>query len=379
MGKGGHMQVHQHFEPIKERIDTIPHIGTPGTWFGLPDFGITEALFGGSGGTKLNNPLITNPTSTPNGSYTAPASTNGGGSWGGTGSTLGVTNQNPVSNPNPAPVNNNPNPTPPGGGGGASQDPLISGANAYISQLNDMLSNGLPSEAAGQNQTAQSSYDLGASTAATNKSSAETTVNTATAKNLKDLGSNMQNLFQGGNVYLGARGAGDSSAANQYAFALTQMGSKQRASILSDATTRLGQIGDIYTNQMATLKSGLDTQLGNISSWLYNAQNTIKGQIGSIGYQSAQQQSQQAYNMAMTAAQNAQASLTSNRQALQTWAENNSTSTQALIKNLQAVEQTPQWGGLNGTPQVSGGSTTPSLFGAAGSTQKYDQYGNPIS
>ena len=266
-------------------------------------------------------------------------------------------------------------------GGGGQTDPLAAGTASYISQLNDILNNGLPTEAAGQNQTAQSSYDLGASTAATNKSSAETTVNTATAKNLKDLGSNMQNLFQGGNVYLGARGAGDSSAANQYAFALTQMGSKQRASILSDATTRLGQIGDIYNNQMATLKSGLDTQLGNIASWLANAQNTIKSQIGSIGYQSAQQQSQQAYNLAMNAANNANASLTSNRQALQTWAENNSTSTQSLIKNLQAVEQTPQWGGLNGTPTVSGGNTsTPSLFGAAGgkTITGYDSQGNPI-
>ena len=365
MGKGGYM-------------------ATQGTWnlFGmnLPDFGITEALSGGKGGTTWNNPLITQvhaqepttsqyagtqsmnqPMSTTNAPNPTPVSSGGTGGGGG------------------APVNTNTGGGTPVQSSGGQTDPLTAGTNAYISQLNDMLSNGLPSEAAGQNQTAQSSYDLGASTAATNKSSAETTVNTATAKNLKDLGSNMQNLFQGGNVYLGARGAGDSSAANQYAFALTQMGSKQRASILSDATTRLGQIGDIYTNQMATLKSGLDTQLGNIASWLANAQNTIKGQIGSIGYQSAQQQSQQAYNMAMTAAQNAQASLTSNRQALQTWAENNSTSTQALIKNLQAVEQTPQWGGLNGTPQVSGGSTTPSLFGAAGSTQKYDQYGNPIS
>ena len=267
-----------------------------------------------------------------------------------------------------------------GGGGGASQDPLISGANAYISQLNDMLSNGLPAEAAGQQKTAQGIYDYGMSTAGTNKTSSENTVNTSTAKNLKDLGSNIQNLFQSGNVYLGARGAGDSSAANQYAYALTNMGSKQRSAILSDATTRLGQIGDIFNNESARLKSELDTQMGGIASWLANAQNTIKSQIGSIGYQSAQQQSQQAYNLALNAVNNAQATLGSNRAALTQWAANNSTSLQGFIKNLQGVQQTPQWGSVAGMPTVSGGQyNLPAATGyGTTDTQKKDIFGNPV-
>jgi len=367
--------LHNHFEqPIITDFDKIQFL--PHDLGSILAGGLGQAyntLFGSPAPTTIGPDTMTQsvvplPTTT---STSAPQST---------GALMSTQNKaKPVSTGGGQPIQNIPG-TPTNQGGGTPQDPLAAGTASYISQLNDLLSNGLPSEAAGQQQTAQSSYDLGASTAGTNKDSATTTVNTATAKNLKDLGTNMQNLFQGGNVYLGARGAGDSSAANQYAFALTQMGSKQRSSILSDATTRLGQISDIYNNQMATLKSGLDTQLGNIASWLANAQNTIKSQIGQIGYQAAQQQSQQAYNLAMNAANNANASLTSNRNALTTWAANNATSTQQLISNLNQVEQTPQWGSVNGSISTNGSTGTPSLFGSAGgkTITGYDSQGNPI-
>jgi len=70
-------------------------------------------------------------------------------------------------------------------------------------------------------------------------------------KTLRDLSENVRNSFMAGNVYLGARGAGDSSASNQYAYALTKMGSKQRADIMNNTS---GIMGDI-DNREFKLKS----------------------------------------------------------------------------------------------------------------------------
>ena len=82
------MTIHRHFEVGKNRLDKLPHLGTPGTWgawYGLgpklPDFGITEALTGSWGQpqqTLLSNPLVsTVGANTPQGSYFSPPVSSG--------------------------------------------------------------------------------------------------------------------------------------------------------------------------------------------------------------------------------------------------------------------------------------------------------------
>lgn len=69
------------YHGISEKINMLPHLGTPGTWgigsFRLPDFGITEAFSGG--GPTFQNPQIRYSTpSTPSKATLGAATTNTG-------------------------------------------------------------------------------------------------------------------------------------------------------------------------------------------------------------------------------------------------------------------------------------------------------------
>lgn len=307
------------------------------------------------------------------------------------GSVLGAsTTQNPVSSPAPqapAPAQTQNVVTPQVSNPTQALQNATGGAwDAYTSQLNDMLNTGLPGEQSGMQQTAQGSYQQALDQAAAQQTTSTDQVNQQQAASLKDLGSNVKNLFQSGNVYLGALGAGDSSAANQYAYAIANMGTQSRGNILQQANQRIQQIGDIYNTQKSTLSDQLTQQMGSIATWFNNAQNTLRQQLAQAPVQKQSDinnLSMNLYNQALQAAQNVQNQYQSQQSALQQWAMNNSTSTQQLISNMQAVQQMPAFQGIanpfTGQTATTGGASTVTPVGNAGNTtQQTDIFGNPI-
>lgn len=88
-------------------------------------------------------------------------------------------------------------------------------------------------------------------------------VETNQKKTLQDLSDNTRNLFQAGNNYLGARGAGNSSATGMYGAALTQQANKQRSDIK-------GQSNSMYNDinmQEADTRSQSQQQLDAVETW----------------------------------------------------------------------------------------------------------------
>lgn len=371
-------------------------IATLGNILNLPEWGISEALGGGNQFTQQTQPYggqiwtgAQNYSPVPN-NYTGGTST---GNWQGasTGPVYTSTNAENFST-----------------GGGTYQVPqqtqqtsstssgysapsyedqmrnsINSGWDSYINSLNDMLSNTLPGQKTAQENIANTSYQSGVNQLGTQKASSEQAVNKQQVTNLKDLAENVQNLFQSGNIYLGSRGAGDSSAANQYSYAVSKMGTKARGDIMSQASDRLNQISDIYNSEVNRLQSDLNTRINEIADWFNNAKGTIMQQVGSAGLnkqKDIQALATNMYNQALQATQAIQQEAAQRQQILQTWAANNATNVQQLITNLKQVQQMPQFQGLSsGSPQVTteGNYYVPTGYGT-NTTQKKDLFGNII-
>lgn len=80
---------------------------------------------------------------------------------------------------------------------------------------------------------------------------------------LDDLAQNTRNLFQAGNNYLGARGAGNSSATGMYSAALTQQANRQRGDILSQYD---GQRNEINMKEQDT-RALAQQQIDAVETW----------------------------------------------------------------------------------------------------------------
>jgi hypothetical protein len=362
--------------------------GTQGTWgiggFNLPDFGLTEALFGPQGGKTFNNPAVNNvmfPVSSQ-------PTTGGGSSWGSTGGTTGqVAGTSTVNSGFSGSGTSTPVPNSGGGPVIPSYEEQMKGSinagwDSYIGQLNDMLNIGLPGQRAGQEQIAQASADSAINQLGAQRDQSTQAVNKQQATSLKDLSDNVRNLFQSGNVYLGARGAGDSSAANQYSYAISKMGTKGRGDILTQANDRMNQIGDIYKSETNRIQSDLTSRMGQIADWFNQAQNQVRSQIGQAGLgrqKDIQALSQNIYNQALNAMQTLQTETANRKSQLEAWAQNNSKSVGELMQNMQQVQQMPAFQGIQASvPQVTaeGSMFVPTGYGA--NTQKKDLFGNPI-
>jgi len=245
-----------------------------------------------------------------------------------------------------------------GGGGGPVADPyagvrddISSGYDAYFANLDEQLA-GLPGQQTSQNQIAENSYNTGVGDL--NLQSQQGTdlftgqraeLATNQSKNLKSLDENLRNLFMAGNVYLGSRGAGDSSAANQYSYALTKQGNQARGDQMnqftkaySDIQGRETNLKNIVDNEMTKLKTNYDTQKLQIGQWFQDSQQRVKDAIaqGQLSKgtdlanlsKSILDQSIQAMNQLKQNSMNQQNSLV-------TWAQNNSKNIGELKSNLQ--------------------------------------------
>lgn len=259
---------------------------------------------------------------------------------------------------------------------------INSGWDSYVNQLNDMLNVGLPGQRTALEGIAQSSYDQSLNTISSQKTQGETAVKDYQVRSLKDLAENARNLFVAGNNYLGARGAADSSATNQYSYALQKMNTKARGDILNTSNSRLNQINDIYNSEFNRLDSEKNQKINQIAQWFNEAQNSVRSQIGQAGLgrsQDLQALSNNIYNQAIQAVQNASQMAANQRAVLEQWATYNSSNIQQLSQNMKAISQIPQFQGIQGgmpTVTSEGGYYLP--IGYGGYSNKRDMFGNPV-
>jgi hypothetical protein len=283
-----------------------------------------------------------------------------------------------------------------GGSGGTDEftQQLNAGYDTYNSQLNDIMNNSLPQQQASGNQVALNNYNMGVGDMGTAQQNSLDQINqqgqnlqTQQAKNLTGISDNLRNMFMAGNVYLGSRGAGDSSAANQYAYALQKVGNQARgdqmgqtAQLQSQLDAQANGIKSVYTQNLKDLQTSYSNATQQVAQWFAQAQDSLKQAIAQGAVQkgtdlanhsaSILAQSQQ---MLATVKQNA----TNQYNSLLTWAENNSKTVGQLRSNLQgAVQnvglQSPT--SVNGqiTPDAQGGfSQNPmavNTYNASGST-----------
>lgn len=129
-----------------------------------------------------------------------------------------------------------------------------------------------------QSQTAATSAKLG---------TAREDVRARQATGVRDLASNMRNMLQAGNNYLGTRGAGDSSAAGLYNYALGKESTRARSDLMSQASSQIKDIDmkevDIKTladQETNNLNMWKNDQLGKVSQWFNQQVMGIEQQRG---------------------------------------------------------------------------------------------------
>lgn len=202
----------------------------------------------------------------------------------------------------------------------------------------------------------------------------QNTINSQKANSLRDIASTTRNAFQAGNDYLGSLGAGDSSAANQYSFAINQQAGKQT-----------GDLNNFVNGQLSNLQSQHDQQVQSIASWFSQQQAALKQQVAQGQLQKGQDLaslSENILNQAMQATNQAKANTQNQYNALLSWAAGNSANVSQLQGNIAAIPQTmgqiSLFGGQGGG---TGAGATPSYGGYVAPTtnqQQTDVFGNRI-
>ncbi len=186
------------------------------------------------------------------------------------------------------------------------------------------------------------------------------------ASSLRDIANTTRNAFQAGNNYLGSLGAGDSSAANQYSFAINQQAGKQT-----------GDLNNFVSGQMQNLQSEHDQQINHIASWFADSQSKLKQQIAQGGLQKGQDLaslSKGILDQAIQATNQIKANTQNQYNSLVTWAANNSHNLGQLQQNIAGIPQAMGQmslgaGGVGGRP----------AYGGAVTNGKTDLFGNSIA
>ena len=293
-------------------------------------------------------------------------------------------------------------PSPGGSGSGSSineqqnaiRNQLSSAWDSYFSNL-DQQFNGLEGQAGNMNQIVDNNYNQSVSDINAEQTNNLQDLATSSRKNeenqvksLADIADNIRNLFRSGNIYLGARGAGDSSAANQYSYATAKLGSKQRGSVLeqtrsieNDIEDRKAKLNNLVTQEMGKIKTERDNNVLQTAQWLASAQNELRQMRANGELQKGQSLAQLSQNLLDQAREKLMMEDTraKNRQdALQTWAMNNASTINQLKTNLSQIGQmdvqNPTYSKLSGSPTIdSQGNMNTAFYGGAGSTQKEDK------
>jgi hypothetical protein len=263
-----------------------------------------------------------------------------------------------------------------------------SGYDSYFSQLDAMIG-GLSDRRTAQEGIANTSYNTNLTDLGLQKESNQADLNAQgvkteqnQVKTLKDISSNIRNLMNAGNTYLGSMGAGDSSAVNQYAYGLTKLGSQQRgdvqtqtAQILSDIADRGSKLNNVYMQEKNRLAGEKDTAIQQIAADFSDAQ--IQLQQAKANGQLAKSQDLQTlttnlYNTAVKKLTDIDNAFKTRTSQLETWAMNNSTNLSQLKQNMasigafQAPKQTTSQ--ISGTPQVDSRGNISLPYGGSGTS-----------
>lgn len=339
----------------------------------LPEFNISERLesYGGTYGTQ---PTSTTQSTQPNFSQQLFSPVRG--TFSKTGSVLGASDQAPGPAPGPAPdpVQQDTGPSQVDIERDRLRAELEGGHDSYISSLDEMIGS-LPDIRTAQEGIVGSQFDQGIEDLGTEKElgltdlgQQRTRTESNQTKNLADLSENIRNLFASGQVKLGALGAGDSSAVNQYSYALSKLGSKARGDQMSKTADILSQIDDrefklntITSNEKGRLGRERDQKMLQITQWFEEQTLSLKGARGQALKEKGQDLAgvtQGILDQAIRATEQAQTVYLNRESALVEWAINQSNSIGEVRKNIASVAslQPNLPGGSNINANISGGS-----------------------
>lgn len=244
-----------------------------------------------------------------------------------------------------------------GGGGidtGAATNAINQGYDAYFASLNEIMNSYLPQQQTTQQGIAESQYGQGMNSLNTQRWLQEQLLNAQRGKvqgqqkkTLADISSNLRNAYMAGNVYLGGRGAGDSSAANQYSYALTKMGNQQRgdvntqyAGIQNDIMGRESALQTTYAGAVKDLDFQKSQKISEIAQWFSEQQMALKQAQAQGQISKAQDLATISTNLLQMAQQRlatVQSETANRRSMLEQWAMNNATTIEGLKQNLAQV------------------------------------------
>jgi hypothetical protein len=271
---------------------------------------------------------------------------------------------------------------------------IESGYNEWEGGMNSVMGE-LPNQAAAQNQMIGSQYQQGYNTLTNQLGQGQDLLNnqrtkteTTQTKNLGSLAESLRNQFLQGQVMLGQRGAGDSSAANQYSYALSKLGSKERSSIMNTTAEIMGEIGQRESNLKRDYDTGIqnlslerDNKMAQVAQWLSEQQNAVRAQIADGKLRKSSEisaMSQNFLNQAIQAMQQVRSEFTARQNALQEWAMANSQTINQLKSNLgQVANYAPQqssFNGIFGQPTMDAAGNIMARYGGSYSTDDEKRY-----
>lgn len=185
-------------------------------------------------------------------------------------------------------------------------------------------------------------------------------------KNLRQLADDLINSQQSANVYLGTRGAGDSSASGMYSYALTKLANKQRGDVMSQTGSVMNDIDDratklqgIYTQEMNRLNTEKNQAMLGVAEWFNNAKMQVQQMVATGQLNKGQdlaQLSTQLLNQAISELDRVRNAAESRTQALNTWAQTNSQQIQMAGQDMSGLGSVnynlPQAGQIQSGPTV---------------------------
>lgn len=190
-------------------------------------------------------------------------------------------------------------------------------------------------------------------------------------KNFQDLAEDQSNQMRAGNVFLGARGAGDSSASNMYSYALGRQGTKIRGDLMgqtegihNEINVREENLKKIYDTEINNTNEELNRGMSEIATWYADSQRQItqmKGEAGRDKGLSLAQMSYEVLNQAKARAQQLQDYAIQKQSAVEQWALNNSNTLAQARTNLAGVANFSSPGlnraNIQGASQMPGNAT----------------------
>lgn len=276
---------------------------------------------------------------------------------------------------------------------GSIRNNINSGYDQFTNTINNQIG-GLGGEQQNYYDQIQGSYGsqksgLDTSRANTNAEldSASQKVSDRKASSIRDLESNIRNQLYAGQVMLGSRGAGDSSAVNQYNYALTQQGNKNRSQLLKEANAsqadidlRRNQVTNTYNDNINQLDNWVGQQKLQVAQYISDKRAQLQQMLANGQIERGQALAaldQQIMQNAYSRLQQVEAQQANFKNSLMQWALNNSSNIQqaqnAIAQYGQVADPTFSAGTLPSLAVDSNVSQTNPYTGyAAGPNRRYD-------